>query len=368
MKRHLSISGLIALTSMSLLAPNVTADNADPSAQSAAIDTPSSPSSSTATDQQSKSIPASLGTGNTNSASKVRPFEEGDDEPTMNLEQARAYMLSLINADRAKQKVANPVALDNAANKAAQWHATEMARLQTNSHWHIDGKKPPQRYNESGGTDYVGENSHGCVPTAFKMNISNTQMFSKEEVRNEESCYFDEEPPNDGHRKNILDPNHTHVGIGLALVDLHDRWGIVRVVVSAQEFINKYGNFTVSSNKLVHGQKLTLAGELNPGYKIHSLNVAREDSAHAIPLKDLQDYAAKKYHGSYSIASERVTICWPNRNDSTEAHVTQTGQHVEYSVTPATSWKKGLYYMYLWATKEGTDLKLPISLVTARLD
>ena len=39
-----------------------------------------------------------------------------------------------------------------------------------------------------------------------------------------EASYFNETPPNDGHRRNILAPEHTHVGIALARGrKLHDK-------------------------------------------------------------------------------------------------------------------------------------------------
>ena len=71
----------------------------------------------------------------------------------MNLEQARRYVLALVNHDRAEHGLA-PVVMDDAASRAGQRHAEDMARVGYTAHWGSDGSVPEQRYSEAGGSDH----------------------------------------------------------------------------------------------------------------------------------------------------------------------------------------------------------------------
>jgi len=69
-----------------------------------------------------------------------------------------------------------------------------------------------------------------------------------------------EQPPNDGHRRNILDPHHTGVGIAIAVGK--------NGVAMAQEFTNHYGTFSLVPVQAAPGTKATLTGRIQPGYKL----------------------------------------------------------------------------------------------------
>src|SRR6478736_6428550 len=66
---------------------------------------------------------------------------------SMNVEQARPYALELVNRDRAQHGL-KPVVMDDAANRAGQRHAEEMAKVGYTAHWGSDGSVPEQRYSE----------------------------------------------------------------------------------------------------------------------------------------------------------------------------------------------------------------------------
>ena len=70
----------------------------------------------------------------------------------------------------------------------------------------------------------------------------------------------DEKPPLDGHHKNILDPAHTHVGVGLAVVGGEFALG--------QLFLNRYIKLGPLPDTLAAGvATLRVAGEvLAAGY------------------------------------------------------------------------------------------------------
>ena len=297
-------------------------------------------------------------------------------EAMLTLTQAREYMLSLINRDRATAHCA-PVKLDPTACAAGQLHSDTMANVHFNSHWHPDGKKPPQRYCEIGGFDYVMENSHGtgeCSP--FVISVPEKQLFTKKEIEDEESCYFDEKPPNDGHRKNMLDPDHTHVGLGVTLIelkvksDLDGQEDTDRQLVSSQEFINKRaGDFTQSDTSLRKGKTYILSGQLDPNATFYSFGLAWEEAAKPIPLVVLKDESKSEYHGSYTLPAKEVLAAFPlpyTQTDNAKASV--EGKKFSCQITPVSDWRSGLYYITIWAQIDGAAEPQAISLHTITLE
>jgi Cysteine-rich secretory protein family len=297
-----------------------------------------------------------------------------DPTNSLDLDQARQYMLELINQNRASLG-AGPLELDPVASKAAQFHADEMAKLQFNSHWHPDGMKPTERYNNVGGTDVVLENSAGCPPSlkGFTASAPSNPKFSKDEIKWIENLYFNEQPPHDGHRRNILRPEHSHVGIGIALMNVtttqNGQAFSARIPISAQEFINKYGQYTITSKDLKRGGAYTFEGQMKPGYEADCLDIRREDLPKDIPLKELQgDAYSSPYRGGYSLPDEVVVDCYPDQRlaQTIDARLVVEGQKFHYEVNPSPEWKPGLYYFLLWA--HGPDGKhIEVSLETARL-
>jgi len=130
---------------------------------------------------------------------------------------ARELLLNLINADRLKADLSQ-LKLDDLAHKVATEHAQDMARGRFLSHWGSDGRKPYHRFAFAGGTDAVQENASAA---------SNIQSLTPagifEDLRDMHASMMAEVPPNDGHRKTILYPFHTHVGFGLGFNGYHLR-------------------------------------------------------------------------------------------------------------------------------------------------
>lgn len=120
------------------------------------------------------------------------------------------FMLDLINEDRITHGL-SPVAWDTVAATAGQHHADDMVAHNYFSHWNLQGVGPEHRYTQVGGTHIVFENLHsfsytyenglGAVIENWPAVIENAQLSLMSSP---------------GHRDNILNPTHTHVGIGMA--------------------------------------------------------------------------------------------------------------------------------------------------------
>lgn len=123
--------------------------------------------------------------------------------------EAKEYMLELINSRRMKEGVP---AVDLGDNIAAQLHAESSLANCYSSHWGVDGLKPYMRYSLAGGYQSNGENGHGsdyCIkPTESYRALPDTETLIDEAMRG-----WMNSP---GHRRNMLDPTHRKVNIGLA--------------------------------------------------------------------------------------------------------------------------------------------------------
>lgn len=132
-------------------------------------------------------------------------FNENDIPP------ARQRLLEMVNFERSKAGL-NRLQLDDLACKVASEHALDMAKAGFLNHWGSDGLKPYQRFSFAGGTDAVQENvsSADQIPS-----LTSTGVLG--DLHDMHQSMIDEVPPNNGHRKTILFPWHTHVGFGIAL-------------------------------------------------------------------------------------------------------------------------------------------------------
>jgi len=187
----------------------------------------------------------------------------------MPLEEARAYVLALVNRDRADAGL-EPVERDEVAERSGQRHAEDMSHRGFTAHWGSDGSVPEQRYSEAGGDQMVQENA-ACFFDGTERELDPNPMFSPDELEKIELAFIGEVPPNDGHKRNILKPAHTHVGIGLAKPK-----GIPQLCM-AQEFVDRYGDYDPLPKEARVGEVITVAGEVHEPLTFGGVGIARLD-------------------------------------------------------------------------------------------
>lgn len=125
---------------------------------------------------------------------------------------AKAALLARINADRLATG-APPVAVDLVAARAGDDFCLDAARQRTLGHWDLAGRAPYDRYADAGGVDVHAENFSGTSKTGAPFHPDELVALLLDAHRQ----MMAERPPADGHRRTILDPSWTHVGIGVAL-------------------------------------------------------------------------------------------------------------------------------------------------------
>lgn len=167
-------------------------------------------------------------------------------------------VVELINQDRQKSGL-KPVIWDQIAADAARDHVQEEADYGYISHWTMEGIKPQRRYTLGGGMDAVQENQSVTLwlNDGFR-GISKEELYKV--VAEHQNSMVNEQPPEDGHRKNILDPHHTGVGVAISV----GKYG----VAMAQEFTNHYVEMLPVPKTVSPGTKITLAGKVLPGYTL----------------------------------------------------------------------------------------------------
>jgi uncharacterized protein YkwD len=180
------------------------------------------------------------------------------------------YTLSLINKDRSTYGLSN---VTLSAETSAQQHANNMLQYDYFSHWDIYGMKPYMRYTLLGGTGAVQENIaytksgvKACLASLCTSvgNVNVTMALKNMEynfVYNDSICC------NNGHRDNILDPQHNQVSIGIAYNSSD--------VFLVEDFINNYINWlndTPTTNTT--SMETTLEGSINQSYKLSTIEIS----------------------------------------------------------------------------------------------
>src|SRR4051794_15813617 len=175
----------------------------------------------------------------------------------------RQEFLRLINSDR-KHHGLKPVELDAWTSTLADEYCRTQIKNGTTGHFTTDGQSPYMRYSFAGGNDGVSENA-----AAWSASYRFSDRALYEMIRRSQEAMMAEHAPHDGHRRTILDPYATHVGIGLA-------WekGEFRLT---QEFVRKYINWTRALPRAAMlNEKIVAAGRAQHGFLADAISVHYE--------------------------------------------------------------------------------------------
>lgn len=186
------------------------------------------------------------------------------------------------------------VAWDETAALAGTQHAREMAQYGYLSHRNLDGYGPDYRYSAAGGMHHVMENVHATQHTAGGAPTSAAEW--EQWVRKAQEDLM----ASDGHRANILAPEHTHVGIGMAYDPATGYFAI------AQEFVNQYTTVQPLLRTASLGQEINLTGWLNVGASDPLLNIAYEPQPTPLSVAALQPETYSSPAENYDIPAVRV--------------------------------------------------------------
>ena len=241
-----------------------------------------------------------------------------------NLAALQTLALRLINEDRAANGL-SPVAWDEAAAQIAQTHAEDMLAGPYFSHWNRQGYGPDHRAAlQVGFTDAIFENIH-----SYWLRTSDDQPASIEDwpqrVLDAQAGLMD----SPGHRANILDPAHTHVGVGIAY---RAEIGELRLV---QEFVNRYVQLDPLPAELP--DDFVVSGRLLAGASDPLINLAYELFPEPLSLEQLAQTSSYQSSAEF-FSAPRTDV----QGDRFTARVL---------LDPAP--RAGLYHLHVFVTVDG---------------
>lgn len=285
-------------------------------------------------------------------AGRRRPAHDNP-EGALTPVEARRYMVDLINQDRASMGIAPVVLDDGAATRAGQGHAEDMARNGYLGHWGTDGSVPEQRFTEAGGTDMVLENA-SCFADEKTRKLDPSPGIDPKNVALAEHMFFHEEPPHDGHRRNILMPWHKRVGIGVSQPVATPTE--VPAPCFAQEFVDPYGTYTPAPRNMRVGDILHIAGTIAAPATFAGVGLARVDWPKPVPVSDLNRRRSYPVPAPYQ-------MYWPP-GFQTPIPVKVVGNQFAIDVPVSDGGKGGMYEFSVWASMPGTADFVMVSLRT----
>jgi uncharacterized protein YkwD len=230
-------------------------------------------------------------------------------------------MLARVNADRAANGQ-GPVEWDDTAGLAGQKHSEEMAQFGYMSHWNMDGYGPEWRYSRAGGLDIAQENVYRLVHQW--QDGRGAPIEDWEKVVADAQAALMNSP---GHRRNILAPEHTHLGVGIAY---NPATGNVAI---SQEFVNRYVTIEPLPKRAQPGDRLVVRGTLLPGSSDPLVNMAYQPFPQPLTLEQLNNTS------TYKSAANHLAV--------PPVKVDADGRFVAEYMLPKDA-APGLYHVWLW--------------------
>jgi hypothetical protein len=138
------------------------------------------------------------------------PLFERTPELTYPHDPVRVAVFERINRDRMDAGL-KPVHWDEGAARVADTFCARQVRERSRGHYLTDGIPPYARTGLAGVFGLQSENSVSWITTALEIRekLEDLAVLGHEQM-------MEEKPPQDGHRRTILDPDATHVGVGYA--------------------------------------------------------------------------------------------------------------------------------------------------------
>jgi uncharacterized protein YkwD len=290
--------------------------------------------------------------------------EGAADETRMTL---RAEFVRLVNHDRARFGLA-PVQLDAQSSVVADAYCRAQIRNGTTGHFTTDGEAPYMRYSFAGGNDGVSENA-----AAWSANYGFSDRALYDMMRRSEAAMMAEAPPHDGHRRTILDPAATHIGIGLAWEKSEFRL--------TQEFIRRYVDWTRPLPRRATASVPTLcAGRAAKGYDVEAITVHHEPAPQPMAAVTANAIASYRLPNARREYLPRLKGRFTRRVAGGIEEVSEQysdGGHGDFQVSPDGKFAfaiplpdgPGVYTVVVWVRRHGTSGEaIPASNVSIRVD
>lgn len=294
-------------------------------------------------------------------ASPVAPSDIDETRTTL-----REHVLRMINRDRQIYNLP-PVQLDLQASAVGDDYCRQQIKNGTNGHFTTDGLTPYMRYSFAGGNDGVSENA-----AAWSATYAFSERALYEMARRSQDAMMAESAPHDGHKRTILDPHATHVGIGLAWERSEFRL--------VHEFIRRYVQWTRPLPRRAHvNETVLVAGQPVKGAAIEAISVHYEAAPVTMPAhvaNALNNYSLPSKRKDYF---PRLKQDYTRRSDGTLEIVRReyagghrgdfaVGKDGAFSFPVPFTEGPGVYTVVVWVRRGGATMPVAASNVSIRVD
>lgn len=278
----------------------------------------------------------------------------------------RQHILKLINADRRLYNLP-PVQLDIDGSIFGDRYCEQQIANGTNGHFTTDGLPPYMRYSFAGGNDGLSENA-----AAWSANYVFNERALYEMSRRSQDAMMAEMPPHDGHKRTILDPHATHVGIGLA-------WegGEFRLV---HEFVRRYVHWTKPLPRRANvADAVVAAGRPLPDARVEAISVHFEPFPEAMPAHVANAFESYSLPDNRRDYLPRLKQDLRRRQNGTLEMIRReyangsrgdfyVGNNGEFSFPIPFTEGAGVYTVVVWMRRAGSDAPFAASNVSIRVD
>lgn len=272
------------------------------------------------------------------------PLSEVYPVASLPADRVKAAVFERINRDRAEQGVA-PVAWDEAASRVADAFCAAQIAERTRGHYLRDGVPPYVRTGLAGVFGYEAQNSSSWLTTA--VSFSDTPM---ELALSAHRSMMEETPPDDGHRRTILDPEATHAGVGWSMSG--GRFQI------AQEFLaRQLDHLTLTTKDRAPAPVVLMRGAPRSPLRLEFVTMAREPLP--APLTQAEANARTSYRyprPSQSFVPEGHT--WLRVSDTLTLDRIHLGHDRDFSLAFAPE-EPGLFTFVFWVSSRGDGQPRP---------
>ena len=193
-----------------------------------------------------------------------RPVTDVYPPPSLPEDPVKLAVFERINRDRADAGLP-PVAWDDGASQVADRFCADQVKEGTRGHFLMDGMPPYARTAFAGVFAQQSENSVSWISSGPQFAQTPEQLA----LAGQESMLA-EVPPADGHRRTILDPDATHVGVGWA-----QELGQFRM---AQEFLTRRLAHLTLQRVAEDPNTVLFRGRVRPPYNLNFVTFAWEPS------------------------------------------------------------------------------------------
>jgi uncharacterized protein YkwD len=197
--------------------------------------------------------------------------------------EVKARLLAKLNEER-RAAGAPPLAYDPLAASVGDAFCLDSARTRSSGHWDLAGRPPYLRWGLAGGVDYHGENFSSLRRTGAAVEEAEVPRL----LLDAHAHMMAEVPPDDGHRRTVLEPTWTHVGFGAAVDE-----GEFRMV---EEFSRHVAEWVeVPSAPLPAGSRAPFGVKLPRGWTLASIEVGFEAPARPLSREETRRRGAYAY-------------------------------------------------------------------------